>query len=150
MNQNLKISKENYGHILVVSCPLQGHEAPLIKLSHQIVKFGSKVSFLTEDFMHDRMAAATTDSKIEVVLIPDGLELEDDRKDLEKLCLLIWRICLRKKYQDINEKISGIVIDAPWASMLKIPNMMGIKSVIYWDSTLGCRPRIHDFRSYSI
>ncbi|KAL2479207.1 UDP-glycosyltransferase 83A1 [Forsythia ovata] len=145
MNQNPKSSNENYGHILVVSCPLQGHAAGLIKLSHQMIKFGSKVTFLTTEFLRAQMADATANSEIRLLSMPDGLELEDDRKDQKKLHQSIERVMppyledlLKKTNQHSSEKISGIVIDSPLAWMLDIPKKMGIKTAIYWCSTPGC------------
>lgn len=146
MNQSSKSSNENYGHILVVSCPLQGHAAPLIKLSHQMIKFGSKVTFLTTEFLHARLAEATANSEIRLLSIPDGLELEDDRKDQKKLHQSIEKVVppyledlLKESFnQQNNDKISGIIIDSPLAWMLEIPKKMGIKTAIYWCSTPGC------------
>ncbi|KAL3834150.1 hypothetical protein ACJIZ3_008886 [Penstemon smallii] len=158
MNQTTKIlqnSNKSDGHILVVSSHLQGHAAPLLKLSHQITKFGSKVSFLTTDFTRERMLESMNDSDcwnhgIQIISIPDGLKNEDERKDQKKLYNSVHKVMggyledllnttNRFRSTTSNEdRITGVVIDSPLAFMSGIPKKMGIKIAIFWCSTPGC------------
>ncbi|CAI9786787.1 unnamed protein product [Fraxinus pennsylvanica] len=111
-----------------------------------MIKFGSKVTFLTTEFLHARLTEATANSEIRLLSIPDGLELEDDRKDQKKLHQSIEKVMppyledlLKESFnQQNNERISGIIIDSPLAWMLEIPKKLGIKTAIYWCSTPGC------------
>ncbi|KAI3454744.1 hypothetical protein Pfo_011407 [Paulownia fortunei] len=150
--QNSENPNQNDGHILVVSYPLQGHAAPLMKLSHQITKFGTKVTFLTMNSTCARMTSAMTESenwnhRIQIISIPDGLELESGWKDQEKLQESVQRVMpgyledlLKKTNQSPNcsDRISGVIVDSPLACMLGIPKKMGIKIAIFWCSSPGC------------
>ncbi|CAL9093660.1 unnamed protein product, partial [Musa textilis] len=66
-------------HGLVVPFPAQGHVIPCLALSHLlVVEQGFRITFVTTEFIHDRVAAALSDEGgdaegIHMVSIPDGL-----------------------------------------------------------------------------
>ncbi|KZV30002.1 hypothetical protein F511_24386 [Dorcoceras hygrometricum] len=153
MNPEVQNIHQNEGHILVVSCPLQGHAAPLIKISHQLTKFGIKVTFLTTNLTHLRTAPATArwedcrNKGIRVVAVPDGLEHEEDNKDPKKLhdsmnkVMPVYLEDLLKKTNQGNgntDRISGVIIDSPMGWMTEIPKKLGLKVAIFWCSNPGC------------
>ncbi|CAI9111870.1 OLC1v1012199C1 [Oldenlandia corymbosa var. corymbosa] len=145
------------GHIIVISFPLQGHAAPLIKLSNRIRKFGVKVTFVTTEFIHSKMASSmpgpdeTDGNPIRFVSFPDGLESDIDRKDQKKMSSSIYKLMpgqLEGLLNQVNngsaaadhdgEKFTGVIVDSPLAFLMDIPKKMGIKCSTYWCSTPGC------------
>lgn len=152
MNPKIQNIHQNEGHILVVSCPFQGHAAPLIKISHQLTKFGIMVTFLTTDLTYAQKASAMAKSEdwnkgIRVMAIPDGLEHDDDKKDPKKLHDSVNKVMpgylediLKKTNQcsRSNDRISGVIIDSPLGWMTEIPKNMGLKVAIFWCSNPGC------------
>ncbi|KAL3640516.1 hypothetical protein CASFOL_015484 [Castilleja foliolosa] len=136
-------------HILVVTCPFQGHAAPLMKLSHQITKLGTKVTFLT---IKSANLQTLDESKgpnkmLSINLIPDGLELGNGQKNPDKLLESAHRVIpgyledlLKKSNQSGKycDRITGCIIDSPLAWMMVIPKKMGIKVASFWVSNPGC------------
>ncbi|KAL8465170.1 hypothetical protein ACS0TY_034605 [Phlomoides rotata] len=144
MNQIIQNQEifQNGGHILVVACPLQGHTAALVKLSHQITKFGAKVTFLAMDSTHERTSVFESwDEGIRVISIPSGIRLEGGRKDEGKLFERA-HIVIPDYLEDIlkrsDDRISGVIFDAPLAWMLGIPQKVELKTAVYWCSCAGC------------
>lgn len=140
---------DHVGHVLVVSYPLQGHVAPLIKLANKICQFGVKVTFLTTDFTLAKMASSMPKSeqegnRITFASVPDGLEPDDDRKDQKKLAASIHKVMpghvedFIRKTNDSGYKVTGFIVDSPLTPMLEVPKMLGIKCATYWCSTSGC------------
>ena len=66
--------------MLVIPFPAQGLVAPLMKFSHQIVDHGIKVTFVSPEFIHERLTTMPSKSSIRLVPFPDGLEPGDDQK----------------------------------------------------------------------
>ncbi|XP_019199909.1 PREDICTED: UDP-glycosyltransferase 83A1-like [Ipomoea nil] len=137
--------KQNKGHIVVVTYPLQGHAAPMVKLSQKIAEQGVKVTFVTTEFTSAGIAESMGDGeRFRVVSVPDGLEAGDDRNDQRKVSEGVRRVMggeleklLLVKDND-DEKVSGVVVDVPLGWALDIPKKMGIKTAVYWGSTPGC------------
>ncbi|KAK6123090.1 hypothetical protein DH2020_043170 [Rehmannia glutinosa] len=124
-----------------------------MKLSHQITKFGAKVTFLTTNSTHARMTSAVSESEsqnnmIHIIAIPDGLEMESGWKNQEKLHESVHRVMpgyledLLKKTnqtpQNSDDRISGVIVDSPLAWMMGIPKKMGLKIGVFWCSSPGC------------
>ncbi|PIN01539.1 UDP-glucuronosyl and UDP-glucosyl transferase [Handroanthus impetiginosus] len=149
MNQIHHNSQIPNGHILVVACPLQGHAAPLMKLSHQINKVGTKVTFLTKRALttSSTTECENSDNGIRIISILDDLELKSSWKDQEKLHESVQRVMpgylrdlLEKSNQSpkIGDRISGVILDSPLAWMSDIPKKMGLKIAVFWCSSPGC------------
>ncbi|KAG9138064.1 hypothetical protein Leryth_001324 [Lithospermum erythrorhizon] len=73
------------GHVLVVAYPLQGHAAPLLKLSRRIAEHGIQVTFAIAEQERERMLTAMPDFEeanqlIKLVSVPDGSKSGYDRK----------------------------------------------------------------------
>ena len=80
------------GHILVLPLPAQGHVTPLMELSHRLVDHGFEVTFVNTEAHHARVVGALQAAGgtaglagIHLASISDGLEGDEDRKDIGKL-----------------------------------------------------------------
>ncbi|XP_027124292.2 UDP-glycosyltransferase 83A1-like [Coffea arabica] len=150
-SENFK-QMDHIGHVLIISYPLQGHAAPLIKLANTICKFGVKVTFLTTEFTLAKMGSSLLISEqdgklITFASVPDGLEPDDDRNDPAKLAASIYKVMpgyledfVMKTNDSKNgyDKFTGFIVDTPLTSMLKVPKKLGIKCATYWCSSPGC------------
>ncbi|KAL4322662.1 UDP-glycosyltransferase [Arachis hypogaea] len=149
-------------HILVIPFPAQGHVIPLMKLSHQLVKHGIKVTFVNIDFVHNQIMKSSLgegvadhnnnnkDAMIELVSIPDGLEDGDNRSLLlgkltESTCKVMPKK-LEMLIEDINKsnnnnnnnngnKISCLVIDENFGWGIEVAKKMGIRAVAFWPAS---------------
>ncbi|XP_075107688.1 UDP-glycosyltransferase 83A1-like [Nicotiana tabacum] len=134
----------SHGHVLVMTCPLQGHAAPLIKLSHRIAEYGVKVSFVSTEFSSATLSHEIPDSgegMIRLVSVPDGLDPENDRKDLQILSESIRKVMpahLEDLLNKASDKVTSVILDSPLGFLLEIPKKMGIKTAVYLCSTPGC------------
>lgn len=141
MNKKMKQKK---GHIIAVTYPLQGHAAPMVKLSQKIAEQGVKVTLVTTEFTSSTIAESMRDKlgeRIRLVSVPDGLEVGDDRKDQGKVWEGVRRVMggeLERLVKESDEKVSGVVVDVALGWVLDIPKKMGIKTAVYWGSTPGC------------
>ncbi|XP_059644296.1 UDP-glycosyltransferase 83A1-like [Cornus florida] len=133
-------------HVLAVSYPAQGHIRPLMKLSQRIADRGVKVTFVSTEFIHDVILAASPEkgeeqNRIEMVSVPDGLEPGDDRKDGRKLIESISKVMpghleeLIDKINsssDVDEQITCVIaeVTVPWA--IGIAQKMGIKNAMFF------------------
>ncbi|KAK4437001.1 UDP-glycosyltransferase 74D1 [Sesamum alatum] len=137
------------GRILIIPCPLQGHAAPFMKLSHQITKLGTNVTFLTTDLIRARLTESERwDHGTRVISIPDGPEFQSGCKDPKKLHESLERVMpgyLENLLKEANhqsskmdDRICGVIVDAPLGWMMEIPKKMGIKVAVFWCSTPGC------------
>ncbi|KAL0355369.1 UNVERIFIED_CONTAM: UDP-glycosyltransferase 74D1 [Sesamum radiatum] len=146
-HQNSQDKNQTNGRILIIPCPLQGHAAPLMKLSHQITKLGTNVTFLTTDLIHARLSESECwDQGLRVISIPDGLAFQSDCKDQKLLHESLQRVMpgylenlLKEANQSskMDDRICGVIVDSPLAWMMEIPKKMGIKVAVFWCSTPG-------------
>ncbi|KAI9126737.1 hypothetical protein K1719_002333 [Acacia pycnantha] len=151
-------------HFLVIPFPTQGHLNPSMQFSHALAKHGCNVTFISTEFNHKRvmMKAASSDqekllgSKIKLVSLPDGLDPEDERRDLQKLLLSIKKTMpsrLPKLIDEINalddiSKISCIVVTVNMGWALEIGSRLGIKGSLLWPASatsLSLCDSIHSF-----
>ncbi|XVF08961.1 hypothetical protein REPUB_Repub07fG0049600 [Reevesia pubescens] len=130
-------------HVLVIPLPgQQGHAGPLMKLALQIAANGVKVTFVNSEFTHGKIMAAMSgkeeeQSLISLVSIPDGLEMEDDRKDTVKFAESIRRVMpveLKKLIEKINqsnvdEQVTCIISDVTIEWALEVAKNMGIEGI---------------------
>ena len=71
----------------------------------KMVKYGFKITFMNTEFIHERVMGALDnlmDSNINLVSIPNGLGVEDDRNDLGKLGETILHTMPKKLEELIN------------------------------------------------
>ena len=80
------------GHILVLPLPAQATSPPLMELSHRLVDHGFEVTFVNTEAHHARVVGALQAAGgtaalagIHLTSISDGLEGDEDRKDIGKL-----------------------------------------------------------------
>ncbi|KAL4633524.1 hypothetical protein ACB092_04G128900 [Castanea dentata] len=109
-------------HVLVIPLPLQGHVAPLMKLSHKIVDHGIKVTFVNTEFIHAKVTASMA------------------RNDTLKLAESILK-AMPGHFKDLIEKInqsndddqiSCIIADTTIGSALEVAEKMGIKRAAFF------------------
>ncbi|KAM4102144.1 hypothetical protein ACB094_05G201300 [Castanea mollissima] len=114
-------------HVLVVPFPAQGHVAPLMKFSHRIVDHGIKVTFVSPEFIHERLKTTMPmKSPIRLVSFPDGLEPGDDRNDTIKLT----NSFIEKINESDDERISCVITDGMVVPALEVAEKMGIKMAV--------------------
>lgn len=135
----------NIPNLLVVAFPVQGHVNPLMNFSQKMVEHGCKITFVNTDFSQKRMMSYVGKQEsleesptIKLVSIPDGLEADDDRSDLGKLCdsvLSTMPSMLEKVIQDIHEnsgeRITCIVADVIMGWALEVGRKLGIKGILF-------------------
>ncbi|KAJ6431460.1 hypothetical protein OIU84_018857 [Salix udensis] len=113
-------------HVLLLPLPLLGHVAPFMKLGHQLVRHGSKVTFLTTEF----------------------IPLEDDHKDDDQLVQRFLHVIpghleslIRKANEDEltgNSRITSLVVDVVLSrDPIEIAEKMGLKHAILFSSSPG-------------
>ncbi|KAJ4707328.1 UDP-glycosyltransferase [Melia azedarach] len=134
-------------HVLVITCPAQGHVIPLLEFSQCLAKLGCRVTFVNSEFDHGRVLKSLEgknyiDEKIHLVSIPDGMELCEDRNDLGKLISSIFEVMpgkLEKLIEDINgredEKISCVIADGNMGWAIELAAKMKIRRAIVWPSS---------------
>ena len=127
-------------HVLVVPYPAQGHVAPLMKFSHQIVDHGIKVTFVSPEFIHERLTTTMPmKSSLRLVPLPDGLEPGDDRNDTIKLANSFleampghFKDLIEKINESDDERISCVITDGMVVPALEVAEKMGIKRAVLW------------------
>lgn len=147
--ENRKATKMNIPNLLVVPFPVQGHVNPLMNFSQKMVEQGCKITFVNSDFSHKRVMNSVAkeesleeSASIKLVSIPDGLEADDDRSDLGKLCdsvISTMPSMLEKLIEDIyvnsGDKITCIVADVIMGWALEVGRKLGIKGVLFWTAS---------------
>ena len=127
-------------HVLVIPFPAQGHVAPLMKLSHQIVDHGIKVTFVSTEFINARLRTTMPmNSPIRLVSLPDGLEPGDDQIDTLKLINSFQGIkpdhfkdLIEKINESADDRIICVIADVIVAWAFDVAEKMGIQSVAFW------------------
>ncbi|KAM4106924.1 hypothetical protein ACJW30_04G099700 [Castanea mollissima] len=125
-------------HVLVVPFPAQGHVAPFMKFSHRIVDHGIKVTFVSPEFIHERLKTTMPmKSPIRLVSFPDGLEPGDDPNDTIKLTNSFldvmpghFKDLIEKISESDDERISCVITDGMVVPALEVAEKMGIKMAV--------------------
>ncbi|KAG8662379.1 hypothetical protein MANES_01G160600v8 [Manihot esculenta] len=133
-------------HVLLLPFPAQGHVNPLMHFARRIANLGSKVTFVNTDFNLRRVLSAMggrsdpTGSCVNLVSIPDGMDPEDDRTDIGKLCEAML-ITMPKKLQDLiedinkNHPITCIVVDGCMGWAREVADKLGIRVAMFWPAS---------------
>lgn len=133
-------------HVLVLPFPAQGHVNPLMHFARRLANLGSKVTFVNTDFNLRRVLSAMggrsdpTGSCVNLVSIPDGMDPEDDRTDIGKLCEAML-ITMPKKLQDLiedinkNHPITCIVVDGCMGWAREVADKLGIRVAMFWPAS---------------
>ncbi|GAA0146631.1 hypothetical protein LIER_36353 [Lithospermum erythrorhizon] len=134
------------GHVLVVAYPLQGHAAPLLKLSRRIAEHGIQVTFAIAEQERERMLTAMPDFEeanqlIKLVSVPDGSKSGYDRKVGRNLAES-FHAMIPSYLDGLLSKdctgITGVIFDPALSCFVGIPKKMGLKTAVSWTSTPGC------------
>ncbi|KAJ4976127.1 hypothetical protein NE237_001233 [Protea cynaroides] len=138
-------------HVLVVPAPAQSHVMSLMRLSHKLADHGIKITFVNTDFIQSKVTVpmlrkgAEENSKIHLVSVPDGLEPDDDRRDVQKLSESILNVMpghlenLIKRIKESNEdeELTCIISDMTFWWPLKLAEKMGIRGAAFWPAAAG-------------
>ncbi|CAK7327088.1 unnamed protein product [Dovyalis caffra] len=134
-------------HVLLVPLPIQGHVAPFMKLGHQLARHGSKVTFLTTEFIRAQIQMAGEEQEdITIISVPDGSALEDNHKDDYQLVQSFLHVLpghLENLIRKANEaepdsKITCLIVDLVFTrAPLEIAEKMGLKHAIFFPSAPG-------------
>ncbi|CAL9749514.1 unnamed protein product [Musa acuminata subsp. burmannicoides] len=136
-------------HALLLPYPAQGHVIPFMALAHFLVNHGFKVTFVNTEFSHARLVAALADmeqaasGRIELVSIPDGLELEDSgaRSDHGKLMAGLQKAmppCLEeliRRSGDAGDQITCMIAFQGMAWALEVAKKMGVRTAAFWPAS---------------
>ncbi|XP_023770772.1 UDP-glycosyltransferase 83A1 [Lactuca sativa] len=134
-------------HALLIPYAAQGHVIPMMELMQRLVNQGVKVTFLNTDFTHKLVTNAfSTDENLNdlasFVSLPDGVEAEEDRKDVCKLAEAIFQLMPSKLEELINklninegEKVTCIVADTCMGWAFEVADKMRIKSAAFWTAS---------------
>ncbi|XP_044468947.1 UDP-glycosyltransferase 83A1-like [Mangifera indica] len=133
-------------HILAIPFPAQGHVIPLLELSLCLVNHGFSVTFVNTDHTHNRVINALQENSlgdgIHLVSVPDGMEPDDDRNDLGKLCAVMPQVMpgkLEELIEDINrieeEKLVCVIADGSTGFALEVAEKMKIKKAAFWPAS---------------
>lgn len=141
--------------MLLVSFPAQGHVAALMKLAHRLADCRVKVTFVTTEFICERIKESQqlgsfsqmedAQHLVRIVPLPDGLEPEDDRKAETKMTRSISRVMpgyLKELIQKINQqeddkKITCVIADVTFGWALQVAAKLGLKKASVYTSAPG-------------
>ncbi|KAF9601887.1 hypothetical protein IFM89_023951 [Coptis chinensis] len=138
-------------HFLVVPFPAQGHVMPLMEFSHQLVDHGAKVTFVNTEYIHNMLLSSLVDPKdgqqrrsgIHLVSVPDGLDIEEDRKLSKNLIYSMMNTMPRhledlfKKSESDDQKIDCVVADATVGWIFDVADKFGTKRAAFWPASLA-------------
>jgi 2-hydroxyacylsphingosine 1-beta-galactosyltransferase len=138
-------------HFLAIPFPILGHMNPLMQFSQVLAKHGCKITFLTSDENYNKMKTTSINGGegklmepyINLVSLPDGVNPQDDRKDLAKVILstrITMTPMLPKLIEDINaldsdNKISCIIVTKNMGWALEVTHQLGIKGALFWPAS---------------
>ncbi|XP_004489504.1 UDP-glycosyltransferase 83A1 [Cicer arietinum] len=141
-------------HFLAIPYPILGHMNPLMQFSHILAKHGCKITFLTSDENYNKMKTTSIiggkgkimESHINLVSLPDGVNPQDDRKDVAKVILstkTTMSAMLPKVIEEINNincdnKISCIIVTKNMGWALEVAHQLGIKGALFWPASATC------------
>nr|GMC99347.1 UDP-glycosyltransferase 83A1-like [Ipomoea batatas] len=131
-------------HIIAIPYPAQGHVIPLMELCLCLVKHGCKVTFVNSEFNHKRIIesmseAEHADNAINMVSVPDGLAVEEDRNDLKKVKEAFFEVVpgkLEALIHNINEsvenRVSCVIADEHLGWAIELAKKLGLQRVAFW------------------
>lgn len=134
-------------HALMIPFPAQGHVKPMMALSHRLSECGIKITFVNTEFTDARVMDSLPETghdqgQINLVTVPDGLAICDDRKDLCKLfdgMFSVTPACLEELIGKINEsgedQITFLIVDANVGWALEVAEKMGIRRAAFWPAS---------------
>ncbi|TKV91278.1 hypothetical protein SEVIR_9G085100v4 [Setaria viridis] len=139
-------------HILVLPFPAQGHVTPLMELSHRLVDHGFEVTFVNTEAHHALVVGAlqaaggtSALAGIHLASISDGVEDDEDRKDISKLVDTYARHMpghLERLVAEMEAagrpKVKWLVSDVyAWWS-LNVAKRLGIRVASFWPGSAAC------------
>ncbi|CAN6286776.1 unnamed protein product [Urochloa humidicola] len=139
-------------HILVLPMPGQGHVTPLMELSHRLVDHSFEVTFVNTEAHHalvvgalQAAGGASAMAGIHLASISDGVEDDEDRKDISKLV----DACTRNMPGNLERLIAGMEaagrpkvkwlipdVSAWWS--FDVDKRLGIRVVSLWPASAAC------------
>jgi hypothetical protein len=120
-----------------------------MKLGHQLVRHGSKVTFLTTESIRSQIEKVDEEEEhMRIISVPDGLALDDDHKDDNRLVQSFLHVIpghlenlIRKTNKDeligIGQ-ITCLIVDVVLSrDPIEIAEKMGLKHAIFFPSAPG-------------
>ncbi|CAN6315206.1 unnamed protein product [Urochloa humidicola] len=139
-------------HILVLPLPAQGHVTPLIELSHRLVDHGFEVTFVNTEAHHALVVGAlqaaggpSALASIHLAAISDGVQDDNDRKDIGKLVDAYARNMPGNLERLVAEmeaagrpKVKWLISDVfAWWSF-DVAKRFGIRVASFWPASAAC------------
>ncbi|CAN6315755.1 unnamed protein product [Urochloa humidicola] len=138
-------------HILVLPLPAQGHVTPLMELSHRLVDHGFEVTFVNTEAHHALVVGAlqaggpSALAGIHLAAISDGVQDDDDRKDISKLVDAYARNMPGNLERLVTEmeaagrsKVKWLISDVfAWWSF-DVAKRFGIRVASFWPASAAC------------
>ncbi|KAM0944476.1 putative trans-zeatin O-beta-D-glucosyltransferase [Dioscorea sansibarensis] len=127
-------------HALLLPFPAQGHVLPLMELAYRMASQGFIITFINTHFNHARLLSSTTTPppSINFISITDGMQPEDDRNDIAKLCHALMTFMPLHLLQLINtmhiqesDKPTCFIADEGMAWALDISKKTGLRSAAF-------------------
>jgi len=133
-------------HILVLPLSYQGHVAPLMELSHRLVDHGFEVTFVnTTEAHHAQVVGVRQAAGIHLASISDGLEGDEDRKDMGKVIDSYSRHMPRDLERFIAEmeaagrpKVKWLLCDVYMWWCIDVAKKLGIRVAAVWSAAAAC------------
>ncbi|KAH7682376.1 UDP-glucuronosyl/UDP-glucosyltransferase protein [Dioscorea alata] len=130
-------------HALFLPFPAQGHILPLMELAYRMASQGFTITFINTHFNHARLlSSTTTPPSFNFISIPDGMQPEDDRNDIAKLCHALLKFTPLHLLQLINtmntqesDKPTCFIADEAMAWALDVAKKTGLRSAAFSTSS---------------
>nr|GMD56256.1 UDP-glycosyltransferase 83A1-like [Ipomoea batatas]GME11392.1 UDP-glycosyltransferase 83A1-like [Ipomoea batatas] len=131
-------------HILAIPYPAQGHVIPTMELCLCLVKHGCKVTFVNTEFNHNRIikSMSEADNVMNLVSVPDGLGVEEDRNDTKKLAEAVFKVVpgkvealIRKINESDENRVSCVIADENLGWALDLAKKLGLQRVAFWTAS---------------
>ncbi|KAJ9540651.1 hypothetical protein OSB04_027157 [Centaurea solstitialis] len=146
-------------HVIAIPYPAQGHVIPLLEFAQRLVKQGIKITFINTEVTHKLVASNWLEKDgfsdlMQMVSLPDGLELWEDRNDLAKQTEAIFQTMPAKLEQLINtinkeddRKITCVIADVSMGWALPVAEKMGIRRASFWPASVVTLASILSFQT---
>ncbi|KAK7266532.1 hypothetical protein RIF29_19178 [Crotalaria pallida] len=137
--------------VLVLPCPGQGHVIPMMTFSQKLAEQGCTIIFVNTEFNHKKVVSSMAkqesiingaSSSIKLVSIPDGLEADNDRRDIGELFESITNYMpamFEKLIEEIHlngdHRIICIVADVIMGWAMEVAQKRGIRGALFWTAS---------------
>ncbi|KAK8957188.1 UDP-glycosyltransferase 83A1 [Platanthera zijinensis] len=141
----------SFGHILLLPFPFQGHIMPFMEMANRLVDAGFTVTFANTDFNHRRLLAAgngyadnelsSSGRRLRLLGIPDGLESDEERKNVARICQVIPGAMAAgvegviRSAADEGRPFRWILSDQLMSWAVPLGLREGLRAAVFWTSS---------------